>query len=711
MNRLARGYTAELRKLKYSAENPSDRHATMPEYFMKKGSTRCCTFVLLILCWVVPPARAGLLDSLLAEIPADQRPGPNVQMWTLKDSLILISADIPDVPRYAGLLQPIATKLEARYKASADLRMKVNTAKAVGDYYLHLHQYPAAFPHLKAVMENAHDEAAAEPVVPQALVYLAALYCIKYREDTAIVLLQEATRLKQPDNSDTAFARDVCMGYEMAYIRLQLYGKALQYVNVQLSLWELWGEEYKITLCSKIDLMLRVGQEGKSTAMYKDASRLSRQLMSHSSREATQWNAICYLFLGRSEYLQGNYSAALQLLDSALLPQYAGSRMFEHTVYDLAAIARGTALLKLGREEGYSYLAGLPRDPEAFDVNSTAARVMYEYAKKRGWYQEAMGHLENYGALQDSLNLTALRGQFYKYDQRYKAALKEEKIVKLQNDALLQERGQRTYFSIFAILLLGLILVVTWLVRMARRRQATAKNERNKLIAELEKIQYKMVGQQEELDQIVARERSTIAGDIHDELSASLAALRFYVADRRARTEAGKLEGPAVVSLLAEVEDELSGIYTQSKMLLKRLEQGSPLMVHNVFALLQDLARQFGEASSLQIFTQTDGMFLNQKLTQAQHTAMYLVIRECVANTIRHSNARQMFINLSGSDGVFQFTLKDNGRGKQQVVPGKGLQSLRQRMEEIGGDLQIDLLEDGAVIKGSFPHKRDAYGQ
>lgn len=63
--------------------------------------------------------------------------------------------------------------------------------------------------------------------------------------------------------------------------------------------------------------------------------------------------------------------------------------------------------------------------------------------------------------------------------------------------------------------------------------------------------------------------------------------------------------------------------------------------------------------------------------------------QELITNTVRHASAANLWISLeSGPDGLSLRT-RDDGRGTPQLMPGNGLNGMRERLKELGGRLDI----------------------
>jgi signal transduction histidine kinase len=71
------------------------------------------------------------------------------------------------------------------------------------------------------------------------------------------------------------------------------------------------------------------------------------------------------------------------------------------------------------------------------------------------------------------------------------------------------------------------------------------------------------------------------------------------------------------------------------------------------------------------------------------HTVLRCV-QEIITNVIRHAAARNLWIELARTEGGIAIRANDDGRGAKEVRPGHGLIGMRERLEQVGGRLQIE---------------------
>ncbi len=63
--------------------------------------------------------------------------------------------------------------------------------------------------------------------------------------------------------------------------------------------------------------------------------------------------------------------------------------------------------------------------------------------------------------------------------------------------------------------------------------------------------------------------------------------------------------------------------------------------------------------------------------------------QELVTNAVRHSQATNLWIGLERSPEGISLTVRDDGSGTGELIPGNGINGMRERLRELGGRLDI----------------------
>ncbi|MEO8063310.1 MAG: sensor histidine kinase [Pseudomonadota bacterium] len=178
-------------------------------------------------------------------------------------------------------------------------------------------------------------------------------------------------------------------------------------------------------------------------------------------------------------------------------------------------------------------------------------------------------------------------------------------------------------------------------------------------------------------------ERERIGRDLHDLLghTLSVVALKSELArkliDRdldAARNEIGEVERVAR-DALSQVRNAVSGI--RSTALAAELSAARALL----------------EAQGLKVNCEME----NVKLPHDRETALALSLREATTNIRRHSGASGVTIRVKQESTAVFVEVADDGRGGR-IVPGNGLNGMRERLCSVGGTLLFGPGENGGLL-------------
>jgi two-component system sensor histidine kinase DesK len=184
-------------------------------------------------------------------------------------------------------------------------------------------------------------------------------------------------------------------------------------------------------------------------------------------------------------------------------------------------------------------------------------------------------------------------------------------------------------------------------------------------------------------------ERERIGRDLHDLLghTLSVVALKSELArkliDRdidAARREIAEVERVARDSL-SQVRNAVSGI--RSTALSSELMAATALL----------------EAQGLKVKCETE----NVKLPADRETVLALSLREAATNVRRHSGASVVTIRVRKEAAVVVVEVADDGKGGR-IVPGNGLNGMRERLDTVGGSLSLwPNPSGGTLLRASVP--------
>ncbi len=195
-----------------------------------------------------------------------------------------------------------------------------------------------------------------------------------------------------------------------------------------------------------------------------------------------------------------------------------------------------------------------------------------------------------------------------------------------------------------------------------------------------------------ELD--VLSDRDRIARDLHDHVIQRLFAIGLSLQGTIPRTR-----NTEVQQRLIETVDELQGVIQEIRTAIFDLHGGAPGSTR----LRQRLDEAVGAfpGSDLRTTVQYIGPLSVIDAALADHAEA--VVREAVSNAVRHAHARTLIVNVRVEDEL-AIEVIDDGRGMPADVTASGLNNLRRRAAEVGGDFSVgDAPGGGTVLRWAAP--------
>lgn len=83
------------------------------------------------------------------------------------------------------------------------------------------------------------------------------------------------------------------------------------------------------------------------------------------------------------------------------------------------------------------------------------------------------------------------------------------------------------------------------------------------------------------------------------------------------------------------------------------------------------------------------------RLTSMHNKALYHALQEGLTNGIRHGQATLFRFQLSFADNQLTFSLWNNGLSYEQADLGFGLETMQERISQLGGTVQLKGSDDG----------------
>jgi signal transduction histidine kinase len=213
----------------------------------------------------------------------------------------------------------------------------------------------------------------------------------------------------------------------------------------------------------------------------------------------------------------------------------------------------------------------------------------------------------------------------------------------------------------------------------------------NKLLKQKRKLQDAEINYQKELLYAVIdsqeKERQRIGMDLHDEVGATLSALRIMIENF---TDNMKML-PEAGLFSVQSRSIIDSVIISTRNISHDL---SPLRKHSYDLLdaLEDVKDRLNQTGKIQMILQNESMQLTN-LDNTTSLALYRVFAELVNNTIKHAAAQQITLMIQEAGERFLFHYKDDGTGIQQnmkaVREGIGMRNIESRLRMIGATFEV----------------------
>jgi len=181
-------------------------------------------------------------------------------------------------------------------------------------------------------------------------------------------------------------------------------------------------------------------------------------------------------------------------------------------------------------------------------------------------------------------------------------------------------------------------------------------------------------------------ERSRIARDLHDDLGASITEISILAALAAEDAGEGPLHGP--LNQLSVKAKHVVGSLDEIVWAVNPRED----TLRSLVDYLTAFAHEFLDIARIPLRLDVIREVPEIPLGTTRRHAVFLAARESLNNIVKHSGATEVTLAISLSEDVLEIRIGDNGRGFEPdyAAGGNGLENLKQRMAEAGGDCRLE---------------------
>jgi signal transduction histidine kinase len=187
--------------------------------------------------------------------------------------------------------------------------------------------------------------------------------------------------------------------------------------------------------------------------------------------------------------------------------------------------------------------------------------------------------------------------------------------------------------------------------------------------------------------------RRRIERDLHDGIQQRLVSLGLEL--RMAQSEVASV-APESSQELSRIAEDLKGAIDDLREMSRGIHP-AVLSEGGLGPALRTLARRSAVPVDLELGAE-------DRLPAPVEVAAYYVISEALTNTVKHARASHARVVVQQRDGVLSLSVGDDGVGGAEPARGSGLIGLRDRVEALGGSIQVTSHSGkGTVIAVELP--------
>jgi two-component system NarL family sensor kinase len=202
-------------------------------------------------------------------------------------------------------------------------------------------------------------------------------------------------------------------------------------------------------------------------------------------------------------------------------------------------------------------------------------------------------------------------------------------------------------------------------------------------------------------------ERRRIAQMLHETTAQDLAALKMHLARlNRTVSDLSENERGALTESIALVDQSITEVRTLSYLLHPPFLDEAGLV-----SALRWYAAGFAERSGIEVELELPESL--ERLPLDTETALFRILQESLTNIHRHADSETARIRLQRDIGTLVLEIEDRGRGIPEAslsditsgrgVVGVGIAGMSERIEQLGGNLEISSNDHGTTVRARLP--------
>jgi two-component system, NarL family, sensor kinase len=208
------------------------------------------------------------------------------------------------------------------------------------------------------------------------------------------------------------------------------------------------------------------------------------------------------------------------------------------------------------------------------------------------------------------------------------------------------------------------------------------------------------------------KEKRRIARELHDATSQELALLSMSLGRLQRKLPPGDRELRELMSNIKDLAQQCTQKIRSASYLLH-----PPLLEEaGLIPAISWLAEGFAKRSDIRVNVKISSRL--GRLTEMAELTIFRVVQESLSNVIRHSTSSEVNIRLSRFQHNIRLSITNRGAvvssGRSDDIlrhDGVGISGMRERLQELGGHLDVHAVTNGMVVIASLPAEERASAQ
>ena len=478
----------------------------------------------------------------------------------------------------------------------------------------------------------------------------------------------------------------------IVYKKQKNYPKVIEYYQKALAIYQDYGHGFGIAVCQG-----NIGSVFLNMENYQKAIEFSKQsVAAYDSLKIFQYKPYPLGNIGRAYNGMKNYNKAIPFLLDALRlhEEYGNKKEIAFTKNNLAEAYFYTNQIQKAKKESLQSLA-IAKEIGTKEEIRNAYLTLSKIYKKENNYQQALASYQNYTAIKDTLFESEKTKAIAELQTQYETAQKEQTIQLQKLKIEKVETKNKTITIASLATFLTLILLAAFVYFYYKNKQETVQQQK-----ELDH-QQKLI---ETTFAATEEERKRIARDLHDGVGQQLTGLKMAWQQLEKKLANGQETKATNIRQLTKIlDDATNDVRTISHQMMPK-----SLSEFGLVAAVEDMLEKTFVPAGVQY--SFDEFGIKNRFDEKIEIAVFRIAQELVNNILKHSEAKEVEIQLYQTKQHLILSIQDDGKGisnNNTNTNGHGMMNMQSRAKSLGAKINFENGDEGGlatILRVPIPH-------